>query len=250
MKIHIVGADERLKVCAALLEKAPPRGIESIRLLPIPASRDGLTVTGTKETVEEIAKDFGAGEAVVAYGANAEMRSIFAERGVLLLDPSRDEKYISANAELTAVGAIGRILTEERAAPCQLSVGVIGYGRIGSHLVRCLMFLGATVRVFTSKSELRRDLQMLGVSGVDSCSLSDGVLENLGGLDLLINTAPASLLPDEAASVLEKTRVIELASGKNLPEGIKSESWQSVPAAMYPESAGRELYLSVIRMLG
>ena len=166
-----------------------------------------------------------------------------------MLDPSRDEEYISANANLTAIGTLGRILTEEHAAPCQLSVGIIGSGRIGSHLARYLMFLGARVTVFTSKSELRRDLAMLGVSGVDSCALTDSA-DRLRDLDILINTAPAALIPKDASVALTDTRVIDLASGTNIPESIHYESWQSVPAAMYPESAGRELYLSIMRMLG
>lgn len=249
MRIHIVGADERLKICAALLEKNPPRAVRDIWLLPIPVTRDGICAAGTGIRLDEITDGVEAKDAVVAYGAEAALREQIVSRSALLVDPSRDEEYISANAYLTAVGAIGRILTEESAAPCQLSVGVIGYGRIGKHLVRTLLFLGATVRVFTSKSTLRSDLALLGVTGVDSCSLSDGAPDAFSGLDILINTAPAALIPSGAESALKNTRVIELASGKNLPESILCESWRSVPAAMYPESAGHELYLSVMRML-
>lgn len=248
MKIHIIGKDERLKVCAALLEEKPPPKQASIMLLPIPVSRDGEHITGTEKNFSELLNDCEPGEALVAYAAPKKLRELASEKGALLLDPERDEEYVAANALLTAIGTLGRILTEERRAPCQLSIGVIGYGRIGQSLVRLLMFLGAEVKVFTSKAELRRDLQMLGISGVDSCALS----ENYGALldlDILINTAPVTLLAENAAKALSHTRVIELASGKNIPDAIPHEIWSAIPANMYPVSAARELYASVVRML-
>ena len=248
MKIHVVGKDERTRLSALLLEENPPQNLAAIKLLPIPVSRDGRTVNGTEKCFSELFDECSAGEVVVAYGAPRELCDAVVRAGAILLDPERDEEYVGANARLTAIGALGRILTEERCAPCQLSVGVIGYGRIGQCMVRYLMFLGASVRVFTSKGELRRDLAMLGVSGVDSCTLSERT-DALGGLDILINTAPAPLLPESAAEILGKTRVIELASGKNIPDKIPHEIWASIPANMYPVSAGRELYSSIMRML-
>lgn len=248
MKIHIVGKDERLRVCAALLEEKPPRGHGAIKLLPIPVSKDGKCINGTDKSFSELAKECEVGEIVVAFSAHPQLRKCVLEEGAILIDPELDGAFVSANANLTAIGALGRILTEERAAPCQLKFGIIGYGRIGQALVRLLMFVGASVRVFTSKEELRRDLQMLGISGVDSCNLTEN-LSSLSDLDLLINTAPAPLLTDGCAEMLENTRVIELASGKNLPPSIPHEIWSSIPANMYPRSAGEELYRSIMRML-
>ena len=248
MKIHIVGKDERLKVCAALLESNGGLNIPAIRLLPIPVSRDGVSINGTGKEFDEFFSDTSAGDVIVAYSAPRRVRELASERGAVLLDPERDEEYLVANARLTAMGALGRILTEERSAPCQLSVGVIGYGRIGQCIVRYLMFLGARVRVFTSRAELRRDLQMLGICGVDSCSLSENASALLG-LDILLNTAPVSLLTPSFAQALEGTRVIELASGKNIPDTIAHEIWSAIPAQVYPKSAGAALYDSIVRML-
>ena len=248
MKIHIIGNDERLKTCAALLEEKPPPKQTSVMLLPIPVSRDGVHITGTEKDFAQLLHECDPGEAIVAYAAPRILRELASEKGALLLDPEKDEEYVMANARLTAIGTLGRLLTEERCSPCQLSIGVIGYGRIGQSLVRLLMFLGSEVKVFTSKTELRRDLQMLGVCGVDSCALSEECTE-LSDLDVLINTAPVKLLAQNTAKALSHTRVIELASGKNIPESIPHEIWSSLPANMYPVSAARELYASILRML-
>ena len=71
----------------------------------------------------------------------------------------------------------------------------------------------------------------------------------LSRLDILINTAPAKLIKAELTEALSAVRVIELASGKNFPETIGYETFQSVPCVMYPASAGAALYKSLIRML-
>ena len=92
---------------------------------------------------------------------------------------------------------------------------------------------------------------MLGVSGVDSLSIDSSLTsERLSSLDILINTAPARLIGERAAEALSSVRVIELASGDNIPEGINVERLASVPAIMYPASAGAALARSVLRMLG
>ena len=112
MRIHIVGKDERLRVCAALLEEKPPDSQVSVMLLPIPVSRDGENITGTGKSFETVLGELEPGCAVVAYGAPKELRDIVLKKGGLLLDPECDAEYVLANAELTAVGALGRVLNE------------------------------------------------------------------------------------------------------------------------------------------
>ncbi len=247
MNVHTLGLDARLRFCAELLMESPPADIADIFILPIPSSRDGVTVNGSARTIESVILGCGAGDVVVGYGVPQAARALASENGVMIVDVSFDDGFLEENAYLTAVGTVGRILSEERCAPCGLSIGIIGYGRIGQHLTRILMFLGARVKIFTTKSELRRDLQMLGVSCVPSSRICGG--EELSELSILINTAPAALIPPQAAGELAHTRVIDLASGKNLPDSIPHESFPSVPALMYPKSAGAALYNSIMRML-
>lgn len=249
MDIYTYGQDVRLKYCASMLSANPIPSFERIILLPIPTTRDGVTVSGGEERLSDITAALLPKDALVCYELPPEAHRDAVMRGAAVVDLSHDEDFLEENAALTAVGCVGRILTEERVAPCGLTVGIIGYGRIGQHLLRILLFLGAGVRVFTTKSTLRRDLQMLGIAGVDSFSVKDSPEENFSGLDILINTAPAKVIPESAGEALNSVRVIELASGKNIPDSITYESFPSVPKLMYPESAGAAMYNSVVRML-
>lgn len=251
MNIYTYGTDKRLDFCRSYLLKAGLNDFANITILPIPSTKDEKTVNGTEVSLSEIVEKTQVSDLVVGYALPKSFRSALVSRGAFVVDVSRDEGFLLDNAYLTAVGTLGRILSEEASAPSDLSIGVIGYGRIGERLVSELLFLSAAVTVFTSKTELSRELCMLGVSGVPYSSLADTETQKkLAGLDILINTAPSVLIPSEAVCYLSGVRVIELASGNNFPEGLYYERFSSVPAKMYPRSAGRALADSVMRMLG
>ncbi|MBQ8380725.1 MAG: hypothetical protein IJY18_02425 [Clostridia bacterium] len=249
MTVSIVGSDPRLRYCKESLLLRLPRWAPDITLLPIPSSQNGRTVKGTELTLDEVLGGLSGGDILVSYGLSKERRLSLQPRGITVIDPSCDEGFLSDNARLTAMGTVGRILTEEISSPKGLKIGIIGYGRIGQDLSHMLAFLGAKLRIFTSKKEIARDMCMLGISGVDSLSLENAE-ERFSGLDILINTAPAMLVPKSSAPELKGVRVIELASGNNFPEGITYERLASVPAEMYPKSAGVALADAVMRMMG
>jgi D-arabinose 1-dehydrogenase-like Zn-dependent alcohol dehydrogenase len=219
--------------------------------LPIPTTRDGETLSGTAETFESVCESLPFSSLVVGYEIPKKFREMLSSKNIIQIDVSRDEEYLSDNAELTAVGTVGRILCEEKCAPADLKIGIIGCGRIGKRLVRALMFLGADVTVFTSNSELYFEMGALGVDVISSGSLSDEeTLFRISRMDILINTAPVKLVADEARERLASLRIIELAGGNNFPDGLCPERFMSVPALMYPKSAGIALGKSVLRMLG
>ena len=253
MNIFIHGKDARLKFCKEfLLKESKLENREAnLFLLPIPTTKDGITINKTEETFEDFIKEVRSGDIVVGYEFPKSAKVKMSCAAVYFIDVARDEKYLAENAELTAIGTLGRILTESDKAPSLLNVAVIGYGRIGQRLVRDLMFFGARVSVFTSKKEVREDLCRLGIAGVDSLSLD----ATLGGFDfssfdLVINTAPAKLITSASTESLRSVRVIELASGNNIPDGISYERFSAIPAVMYPKSAAKSLKDSIMRMLG
>ena len=94
-----------------------------------------------------------------------------------------------------------------------------------------LLYLGARVRVYTSRQATRIDLCEYGIASAESCESAD-----LSGIDILINTAPAVIFSIDA--VPPELRIIDLASGDNFP-GRDVERYPSVPAKMLPVSAGR-----------
>ncbi len=251
MNVNTYGKDVRLKYCREYILRLLHDFSGDITLLPIPSTKDGVSVYGTGESLMQVCNSMRAGDALVGYEIPRQMRETLSDEGVLTIDVAHDERFLLDNAKLTADGTVGRILTEHDSAPEDLKIGVIGYGRIGQSLLNSLLFFGANVTVFTSKREVRHDLCMLGVSGVDSLSFdTDSVLETFHVLDILINTAPSKLIPESAVESLKSVRIIELASGDNMPPQLYCERFASVPALMYPKSAGKALAGAVIRMLG
>ena len=252
MNIRTYGADERLVFCCEYLNSERPRGIREMFLLPIPSSRLGdgeellRDVLGAGEN-----KDTAPGEiAVVGYGIPKEIKERLSSFGALVVDVSLDEEFLLENAHLTAVGTVGRLLSDLNAAPCDLSIGIIGYGRIGRALLGLLLPLGARPVVFTGNDSVRLELGRSGISTAAYNALRDGEgLHGVGDIDVIMNTAPSRLVGEETLSRLKNAKIFELASGDNFPPGADVVRLPSLPARAYPRSAGRCLAESVLRML-
>ena len=258
MNVRAYGNDERLVFCREYLYKSKLSGVSEVLLLPIPSSR-GVDTDKLLSDVEEIVRAterFANARRsdnilVAGYGIPKGIRDALAALGALILDVSLDEGFTLENARLTAIAALARLLNDERAAPCELSIGIVGYGRIGSALLGLLLALGARPVVFTANETARLELGISGVPTASYCTLKDGEgLHGVGHLDVVFNTAPAAIVGEGASSALKDTKILELASGENFPEGLKVVRLPSLPAKMYPKSAGICLAKSILRMLG
>lgn len=246
MRIKIFGKGERLDVCAELLRENRSLGKYSeIIILPIPTSGDGVYITGTDVELSDALASFGEGSFVLGYGIPKDSVEALEDRGAVVCDALGDEIFLSRNAELTALGTLGVLLTSSKKSVSELKVGIIGYGRIGKHLLRLLLFLGAGVKVFTRKNSTRIDLSSYGV---DAEMSSEG---DYSGLDFLINTAPEQILDEKKAKrALSDGRIIELASGTNFPDLSGITRLGGIPGLMYPISSGRIYAEAAIRYEG
>ena len=247
MSIETYGTGERLKTAARLI--APYAATGTVILLPVPTTRDGVSVANTDILLSDTLLNASRGSLIVGYGLPHSYKASAEALGASVLELSDDEEFILENAYITALGALGYILTTVKRAPSLLTFGVFGYGRIGKAIVRMLLFLGASVRVYTSKEQTRMELGeccdgLLTVSdsGADVCDFSN--------IDVLINTAPCDMRARfPSGRLLRGLRVIELASGKNF-EGIEGvESLPSLPDRMYPESAGQAYFSAIQRFM-
>ena len=242
MSIETYGTGERLRVAAGL---SVPFGIERrIVLLPVPTTRDGITVASTDILLSDVFD--GAGENTYIFGYGIPIAYVEALRsvGATVHDLSFDEDYLIENASLTALGCLGYILTTSRRAPHESSYGIIGYGRIGEAMARLLLFLGARVTVFTTRDALRHSLCEMGLGARSMDSPLD-----TRGIDVLINTAPRDLRTEFSHGLPLGMRLIELASGENFAgvEGV--ERLPGIPERYFPESAGRTYAAAVKRAL-
>lgn len=250
MNIRIYGKDARLTECARFLRLANPPA-QDILLLPIPVTADGETLLGTEEPLSAVVEQVRPGTLVAGYAFPAGLACAVSEAGGRVLDVERDAVFTEDNARISAAGCLGHMLTTSRAAPEDWRVGIIGYGRIGQALCRALLFLGAEVKVYTSREQTRRTLGACGIASERAAYGAVGRTGDYGDLDFLINTAPAPLLTREDLSAMAPgTRVIELASGRNFPADTEPERLPGIPRRMYPATAGRLYSEAILRGMG
>jgi len=238
MNIEIFGGSERVRSAKnALLES--DCGVESIKLLPVPSSRDGVHITGTEILFDDFLEGIESGSFVIGYGIPQFVKDGITARNAACYDAGNDECFLVENAYITAIGALTYLLQSVKKIPCDLKFGIIGYGRIGSALARLLLFLGARVKIFSSKKLTRIEL---GLCGIDSPAVDLATLESSAflGLDVIFNTAPTKLshlFPKRSLPC--GVRVFDLASGDSFPGVRGVEYLPSIPDRMYPESAGK-----------
>ena len=96
--------------------------------------------------------------------------------------------------------------------------------------------------------ENAKKIIMLAEAGALVEELSAGA--DFSGLDIIINTAPETLIPEETVGKLIDggTHLIELASGKNYSDE-RVVRMASIPDKMYPLSAGRLYARSIARAI-
>ena len=240
MQIKIYENDLRARACAEILSSSDRLlRFSRVLLLPIPSTRDGIHIAGCALELGCELASVGEGDLVVGYALSAEAELLARSRGAEVFDAASDEVFLSENAELTSLAALG-ILLGASVAPSDMRVGIVGLGRIGERLLYKLAFLGARPRVYTTRPELRLGLAEDGIES-ELCPYSGEVSD----LDFLVNTAPARLF--DFASIAEGVRVLELASGNNFKSTVALERYPSLPARVYPVSAGRVWAESILR---
>ena len=249
MIIENFGAGARCAETLRLLMRADadgrlPPSVKRTVLLPIPTTRDKVHLSGTDKLLCEVFSDVGKGDFVAGYGIKEEDKRAMRKRGAIVYDALDDEEFLCENAEQTAIGALGYILSTTDTAPHDTRFLIVGYGRIGSRLMRQLLFLGARVKVCTGRENT---CILLGECGVDAHYVERGAPVPLSDTDILINTAPADLSSSFKDGKLPSgLRVIELASGENF-KGIEGvERLPGIPDKSYGKSAGSTYFSRIM----
>ncbi len=252
MIIENFGVGARCRETLRLLLLAEARGdlpttFKRTVLLPIPTSKDKIHLCGTDKLISEVYAEVKAGDFVAGYGIDVAAKASMRERGAVVYDALDDEDFLCENANETAIGALGYILTHTDETPKDTVFSIVGYGRIGKALTRLLLFLGAKVRVFSGREITCLEL---GECGIEAHFLGDDYRIPKNDSDIIINTAPTDLSSSFEGGKLPKSqRVIELASGENFGgiEGV--ERLPSIPDRSYGKSAGKTYFEHIVRYM-
>lgn len=239
MKVFTYTEDARLSAARAVLEEHPSIDTR-IHLLPIPTKK---FLPGEPLCDAFLARVM-AKDLVCGYGIPAALADAVVRRGGRIFEEEADAEFIEENARLTAEATVGYLLAEPK-APCDRTVGIIGYGRIGQALCRMLLFFGAGVRIFTERESVRT---ALGEAGIESRPIryEAGTSIDTNGLDLLIQTAPAKIFTLDNAPPCP---LWNLAAAPYIGEGVAVRQLSALPAGICYESGGKALARAVLRAL-
>ena len=236
MEILSFGGGRRLRECQRLLEITSGGLTGRLILLPIPTTRDNIYLNGSDMPLSSVSSLLRPGDTLAGYGIPANL----APEGVSVYDAALDERFLSANALISARGALGYLLTNFPRDIADMSLGLVGYGRIGRALLRYLLALGADPTVYTRREEIALELGAVGVK----CSVLQSE-SDLSSLDILINTAPARQIDESRLG--EETVILDLASGSIFSDSPRLVKLASIPEAYYPLTAGRLYAEGILR---
>ena len=274
----VIGGDERMRYLAASIAAdgypvcvhgfenlGPSRGAaettlselaqkSSVVLLPLPATRDGLTLNAPF-AAEEIRLDDAFASLFhnrTVYGGMIQrlVASSVLWREIEPEDYYRREELAVGNAIPTAEGAVSIAIQEYPGTVNGAKCLVTGFGRIGKNLALILRGMGARVYGAARRKE---DLMRMRAFGVEPLTYR----EITRRFDVIFNTVPARVI---GAPVLTQqdadTLLVELASA---PGGIDLESAarlglhvvqaQSLPGRVAPKTAAEYIKEAVYNML-
>ncbi len=220
VKIAVIDGDARQRYLASLLDAdgydvgtfCP--GDTSVSVSDAPY-RAVIFPVKPKESIKDQIKRFrpDSGAVLFSWSPSCDTAAEIASSGWESFDFAADEALTVKNAYLTAEGALSLYMDETNIAVRGSRIIVFGSGRVAKCVCRVFSALGADV---TMAARSKGELSWAEISGIHTVDIKDGgALEAvlLRGVDAVINTIPARVLPDMPKGVF----IIDLASA---PYGI------------------------------
>ena len=276
LKTGVLGGDGRQKAVAARLaeiyecavfgsDEVPLKAVRcsdwhsAVRqsdalVLPIPVTRDGLTLNTADEiALDDIAAQVQPGAVVFGGVFPPLFTKMIQERGGVTVDVLESDAVRIKNAVPTAEGTIAALISEMPTTVYGMSVTVTGYGAVARALCSRLVSLGAVVYV------VARRVSALAQASTEGC-VPVPLAEYLAcphDSDVIVNTVPALLFDEKVVGMLDPSTVyFELAGGVGGIDGKAAEQngvrivrLPSLPAKTAPETAGAIVAEEIIAQL-
>lgn len=181
-------------------------------------------------------------KSVTVIGGNLPTQQL---EGYHVMDLLQDERYLAENAGITADCAVCVARQKMNVVWQGCPVLILGWGRIGKCLAQLLRAMGADVTVAARKASDIAMLRGLGYGAEDIHKLHYGLMR----YRVIYNTVPEPILT--AAQTMhcrEDCLLVELASKSGI-EGKNIVSALGLPGKYAPETSGRLIANSVIRLI-
>lgn len=233
-------------------------------VLPVPVSRDKITLFAEKQGVDIKLADmlgdmsnFGS-KFVLGGIIPKDFCSLLKVYGHTAVDIFENKELIQKNAIATAEGALMIAMEKMDSTVVSSNFGILGFGRIASHLAKIVSSLGGNVTVFARRDEVIAEASALGYK---TFRLSEDYDENyvskmaemLDSFSVIFNTIPSVVIDSKIISKMCCRPIyIELAS---YPYGINTKDAReqnfntvyapSLPGRYSPCSAAQYLFEAI-----
>ena len=213
-----------LLIGTASTDPLPAVLMSDIIILPMPATRDGVTLNAPLSQYR-IALDREFCEALrgktVFVGIAAPLRSVSSDYAKLnLLDYSANESFLVRNAQATAEGALAELIVHVPRTVCGSQILITGCGRITRSLAPMLRTLGAEVAVAARRPS---DRAWVTSQGMEALTFPKAI-RRAKDFEIVINTVPAPVIDHRFLDHLPSgAAIMDLAS---LPGGVDTEACQ------------------------
>ena len=225
-------------------------------LTPLPVTKDQITVFapfGTNEIYLDYVLSLAGNRPFLCGKASAELKTSAQKWGVRLIDYFESEYLNVSNCVPTTEGAISIAIENTPFTLFGSKILVLGFGRVGRHLSKTLLSLGADTYVEARKEADLAWINALGYKKVPLPELDD----NLCKFDIIFNTVPSVVLNAPRLEKLKKDCVIiDLASypyGADIDfcreNKIKYILASSLPGKFAPQYAGKIIKETVCNIL-
>lgn len=259
MKFRILGGDVRFEMLEEMLtaEGHTVDRHENITILPLPVTRDGVTLNAPRENgviqLSDIVSTADEGDIFIGGMLPDDFAARLKASGAIVFDYNAREDFTLQNAELTAEGAVALAVYQTDFAIMGTQCLVTGGGRIGKALSRRLAALGADVTMSARKASDFDAAEQMGIKHIHSGDIA----QHIADYPLVFNTVPARIFGDAEIDAAARCCVyIELASSPYGIDfdaakagGIRVVNAPSLPAKTAPRAAAENIKNAVFSII-
>ena len=194
-------------------------------ILPVPMTRDGLTVNSPKISAKiEISKllDICPANKPVLGGS---VPNEFMKKYTNIYDYAKSERFSQRNARLTAEGTLSQMIAKSSGTMYGSKVLIVGGGKIANAIVPLILPFTDDITVAARRDGVRLQFLQMGCKAIDTENLS------LFGFDYIINTVPYPLIDENVLKSANQDSIIFDLATK--PCGIDFDAAEKLNISAY-----------------